>query len=449
MSKFVIRGGYVLSLDTATGVLPIGDVLVEDAHIIEIGPALDTGPDVEVVDASNCIVMPGFVDTHRHLWQTSFRGDLASCSLGDYFTKVMIGLAPSMTPEEIHAGTLLGSYQLLDAGITTVIDWANVINTPAHADAGIQALSETGIRAMYAYGWPGGPEHLFHSTIGHPEDVRRVATQYFASKDQLLTLGVGLRGPVSNPAEVLVSDWALARDVDARINVHTGMRIPGIDTQDITILDDLGLLGPDSTYVHCTGTTETEFGRIAATGGHVSVAAYGEMVMGHGRPPTERLLKAGLRPSLSADIVATSPGDMFSLMRATYADARISAYPEDRNEPFEPTVTAEDALAWATVNGAAALGLSDRIGTLAPGKEADILLVRVDRVNAMPNIDPISTIVTQVDTSNIDTVFVRGRAVKRHGQLLNADIDSLRELADRVGRVVHDRMAAMGGAAHH
>lgn len=430
MSKFVVRGACVITMDPQVGTLSAADVLVEDGIIREVGADLQISADVEVIDGTDRILLPGFVDSHRHLWQTAFRGELASCSLGSYFQRVMIGLAPSVTPDEVYAGTLLGAYQLLDAGITSVVDWANVINSPEHADAGIKALTEVGIRGVYAHGWPGGAEYLFHSSLPHPEDIRRVASQYFTGTDQLLTLGMGLRGPVSNPPEILKSDWELGRDVGARLNVHTGMRVPGVSTSDITILDECGLLGLDTTYVHCTNTTDAEFARLADTGGHVSISAYGEMVMGHGHPPTTRVVDAGLRPSLSADIVATVPGDMFSHMRATLTDARISAYPDDPSVPFDPPTTHHDVLRFATTNGAEALGLADRLGTLAAGKEADMVLVRTDRLNAIPNVDPVATVVTQIDTSNIDSVWVRGRLVKRDGALLDVDMARLRRLAE-------------------
>ena len=445
MSKFVVRGACVITMDATTGTLPAADVLVEDGIITAVGTDLQVGADVDVIDGTDRILLPGFVDSHRHLWQTAFRGELANSSLGSYFGRIMIKLAPKVTPDDVYAGTLLGAYQLLDAGITSVVDWANVINTPDHADAGIKALTEVGIRGVYAYGWPGGAEYLFHSTLPHPEDVRRVAAEYFTSDNQLLTLGVGLRGPVSNPPEVLKSDWQLGRDVGARLNVHTGMRVPGVQTDDITILDECGLLGPDTTYVHCTNTTDAEFARIADTGGHVSISAYGEMVMGHGHPPTDRVTNAGLNPSLSADIVATVPGDMFSHMRATFADARISSYPDDPSVPFDPAITAADILRFATTNGAEALGLADRLGTLAVGMEADMVLVRTDRLNAMPNVDPVATVVTQMDTSNIDSVWVRGRAVKRDGALLDVDMAKLRRLAEDATATLQPHLATDGG----
>ncbi len=441
-TTFLLRGGSVVSMDPAIGNLPIGDVLVRDGLISGVAGHIDTPPGVEVVDASHRIVLPGFIDTHRHLWQTTFRGLLADATLGDYFKQIMIGLGPSVTADEVYAGTLLGAVNLLDAGITSVIDWANVINTPEHADAGIAALQRSGVRAMYLYGWPGGPEYLFNSSLGHPQDVRRVAAQYFSETDGLLTLGLGLRGPVCNPPEVLRSDWALARDLDARINVHTGNRVPGVQTSDIEILDELGLLGSDSTYVHCSNTTAAEFVRIRDTGGHVSVAAYCEMVMGHGQPPTDRLLQLGLRPSLSADIVATVPSDMFSLMRATYAHVRMSALPSEERQDFNPTVKVQDVLEFATMNGAHGLGMSEKVGSLTPGKQADIVLLRTDRPNAMPSIDPVATIVTQMDVSNVDSVYVAGRCVKAQGVLLDVDMDSLGSLADDMGERMNARLAA-------
>jgi cytosine/adenosine deaminase-related metal-dependent hydrolase len=440
MPGFVIRGGCVITMDPATGVLAEADVLVTDGRISEVATRVDTAADVEVVDASHCIVLPGFVDSHRHLWQTAIRGRLVDCSLGDYFRRILVGMASSVTAEEVHAATLLGCYQLLDAGITGVVDWANVINTPEHADAGITALLESGIRGVYAYGWPGGLEHLFHSTTPHPEDARRVADQYFRGDDDLVTLGLGLRGPVSNPPEVLVSDWRLGRDIGARLNVHTGMRVPGIPSKDITILDEAGLMGPDTTYVHCTNCSDEELKRIADTGGHVSVATHSEMVMGHGHPPTSRLVAAGITPSLSADIVASSPGDMFSQMRLTLAEARISAYSDDPDQPFEPSVTARDVLGFATTNAAEALGRAGRVGTIAAGMDADIILIRTDRVNAMPNQDPVATVVTQVDTANVDSVWVRGRQVKKAGALVDVDLARLGKLAAQLQESMQTKM---------
>lgn len=430
MTTFVLRAGHVLSLDPDVGELPRGDVHVVNGRIEAVGAELDVPPGTEEVDAADRIVMPGFVDTHRHTWQTTMRGMLPGCTLGEYFGAVMIGAATAVTPDDVYAATLLGSYEMLDAGVTSVVDWANANNTPQHADAGLLALREAGIRAMYAYGWPGGPEYLFDSRLPHPPDVRRFAAQHFSSQPELLTFGLALRGPVSTPEDVLRADWGLARDLGARVTVHVGMRVPGVSVHEVEVLDSLGLLGPDATYVHCNETTDHELDRIAQTGGTVSVSAYCESVMGHGLPPTSRFLAHGLRPSLSADVVVTVPGDMFSHMRATYADARSRSLPASAEDEYAPRLTAEDVLRFATVDGAAAMGLQSTVGTLTPGKDADIVMIRTDRVNTMPATDAVATVVTCADTSNVDTVFVRGQAVKRGGQLVGVDLARLKELAD-------------------
>ena len=430
MNSVVVRGGCVVTLDRVIGTLPKGDVLIADGRIEAVGERLEVGDEVEVIDATDRIVLPGLVDTHRHTWQTTLRGMLPDCTLGEYFGAVMIGAGPVATVDDVYAGTLLGAYELLNAGVTSVVDWANVTNTPEHADAGLAALNEAGIRAMYGYGWPGGMDYLFNSALPHPEDARRFAAEHFSSKDQLLTFGLALRGPSSCAGDIVRHDWELARDLDARITVHVGMRIPGVDIHEVEVLDGLGLLGADTTYVHCNGCTDGEISRIAETGGTVSISAYCESVMGHGRPPTRRLWERGLRPSLSADVVVTVPGDMFSQMRSTYAEARTSGLPHDPSEAFAPTITANDVLSFATIDGAKAMGLESIIGSLTPGKDADLILIRTDQINTMPVVDPVATVVISADTSNVDTVFVRGQAVKRDGALLNVDMGRLRRLGD-------------------
>lgn len=428
MDDFVLRGGTVVSLDPAIGILARGDVLVSGGRFERVAARIET--DAEVIDATDRIVMPGFVDSHRHTWQSTLRGLLPNCTLGEYFGSVMIGAGPLTTPEDVYAATLLGSYEMLNGGITSAVDWANITNSPEHADAGVEALQEANIRATYSYGWPGGAEYLLHSDLPHPEDARRVAGRYFSGKDQLLTFGLALRGPLSSPPEIVVNDWELARDLDARITVHTGMRVPGVEVEEITTLDGLGLLGSDTTYVHCNNCSDNELRRISDTGGSVSVSAYSEMLMGHGRPPTGRLRAHGLSPSLSADVVVSVPGDMFSHMRCTYTYDRIQAFSSDPSVPFAPSLTAEDILRFATVNGAASMGLEDRVGTISPGKDADFVLLRTDMVNTMPGIDPIATVVVHADVSNVDAVYVRGRAVKKNGRLCDVDLSRLRQLAE-------------------
>lgn len=429
-SRLLLKNGFVLTLDPALGDLPRADVLVEDGKIAQIGPDLSVA-DAETVDAAGTVVIPGFVDTHRHMWQTVLRGVLPACTLDGYLAQVVGAIGPAYRPEDVHTGNLLGALEALNAGITTIVDWSHCNNTPEHADAGITALRAAGIRAMYAHGTPAGGEWWSYSELGHPTDASRIREQYFSSEDDLLTFALAVRGPGVSRPEVCVHDWQLARELAARISVHVGMRITGVYGQAIAELDRAGLLGADTTYVHANTSTDDELAMIKRTGGSASVAPYVEMVMGHGHPPITRLLEQGVTPSLSVDVATSVPGDMFTQMRTALAQGRISSFGDDVDVAFAPALTHADVLGFATRAGAQACGLGDRIGTLAPGMDADIVLIRADDINTMPLVDPVATVVTSADTANVDTVIVRGEFRKRAGKLVGVDLARLRADAER------------------
>jgi 5-methylthioadenosine/S-adenosylhomocysteine deaminase len=245
------------------------------------------------------------------------------------------------------------------------------------------------------------------------------------SDDQLLTLALAARAPGNTTPEVATHDWKLARDLAIRISVHVGMRLTGVHVNHVLSLHQLGLMGPDTTYIHCTDSTDQELDLIASTGGTVSVAPFVEMLMGHGVPPTGRLVARGVRPSLSIDVVSSVPGDMFTQMRTALVQERILAFTESPDVPFAPTLTHRDVLEFATIDGARACALDHKVGTITPGKQADIVMIRTDQVNVAPVVDPVATVVIAADTSNVDTVMVAGRIVKQHGQLTRVDLSSL------------------------
>jgi cytosine/adenosine deaminase-related metal-dependent hydrolase len=259
---------------------------------------------------------------------------------------------------------------------------------------------------------------------------RDVAKQYFSSKDQLLTLAYAPPGPEFTPYEMAKGHWALAREVDARITVHVGVGTSG-QHRKLEEMGKAGLLGPDTTYIHCTTLSDDEIQMIVDTGGTFSLASPVEMMMGHGMPPTQRFLDRGLKPSLSVDVETNVPNDMFTQMRSVISLQRALLF--DRvlgGEGGVPAfLTARDVLEFATIEGARANGLDDKIGTLTPGKEADIIMLRTDRINVMPINDPIGAVVWGMDTSNVDSVFVAGKALKRNGKLLNVDLDRVRKMA--------------------
>ena len=427
--RLLIRNGFVVSMDPEVGHVSNGDVLVEDGKIAEIGRGLDVS-EAEQIDATGMIVMPGFVDTHRHTWQTPVRGVLPSCTLDHYFAVMLGSVGGHYRPEDVHIGDYAGSLEALNAGVTTLLDWSHISNTPDHSDAAIQGLKDAGIRAVYAHGMPTGGEWWSFSELEHPEDIRRVRDTYFPSDDGLLTLAMAARQPGNSNFDVAKHDWALARELGILISVHVGMRLHNLHYNPVKDMHDLGLMGPDVCYIHMTDLTDQELDWIAETGGRASIAPYVEMLMGHGPPPTGKLLSRGVRPSLSVDVVSSVPGEMFTQMRTALAYDRICEFTDTPDEAFAPKLGHRDVLEFATIDGARACGLDDRAGSLTPGKQADIVLLRTDAINTAPVVDPIGTIVIFSDTSNVDSVFVAGNAVKRNGQLVGHDLKSVFQKLD-------------------
>jgi cytosine/adenosine deaminase-related metal-dependent hydrolase len=418
-------------MDPAIGDLHGGDVLIEDDRIAAVGHRLEAA-DAEVVDAASCIVIPGFIDSHRHTWETVIRGIAPDVSLGGYFDLVLDQLAPAYRPEDVYAGNYLGSLEAIDAGVTTLLDWSHISNTPEHADEAIRGLADARLRSVYCYGNPNTSlaAWWFESELKAPEDIRRVREQYFSGEDGLMTLAMGTRGPGFCKPEVVRHDWELAREVGAPISVHVGMGPWAGRFSMVSQLNEMGLLGPDTTYIHCNYLSDAEFRLIADTGGKVSIAPSVEMSMGHGTPPTAKALAHGLRPSLSIDVVTTVPGDMFTQMRFLWASARLieheAAFAAGSTEEPE-LLSTRDVLEFAPIEGARVCGLEERTGSLTPGKQADVVVVRCDESNTWPVIDPVSTVVHQADTRNVDSVIVAGEFLKRHGELVHGDLRRARD----------------------
>jgi 5-methylthioadenosine/S-adenosylhomocysteine deaminase len=427
--RLLIRNGFVVSMDPDVGDIPNGDVLVEDGAIVEVGRSLEAS-EAETIDVTGMIVMPGFVDTHRHTWQTPVRGVLPCCTLDNYFAVMLGSVGGHYRPEDVHTGNYAGALEAMNGGVTTLLDWSHINNTPDHSDAAVQGLKDAGIRAIYAHGVPTGGEWWAFSELNHPEDIRRIRDTYFSSDDGLITLALAARAPGNSNFEVAKHDWELARDLDIRISVHVGMRLTDVEVTHVKNISDLGLLGDDTTYIHCTDSTDEELDMIAESGGTASVAPYVEMLMGHGPPPTGKLLERGVRPSLSVDVVSSVPGEMFTQMRTALVHERILSHTDTPTEAFAPTLSHRDVLEFATIDGARACALDHKVGSLSPGKQADIVLLKTNAINTAPMVDPIGTIVVFSDTSNVDSVFVAGNAVKRNGELVGVDLDKVFQKLD-------------------
>ena len=419
--KLLIRGGTVLSMDRTIGDLPRADVLIDGDTIAAV--QTDISADAQAVDATGFIVMPGFVDTHRHTWEAAIRGSAPDATLDDYFVEILDTFAPLYRPQDVYASNLAGALECLNAGITTLVDWSHINNSPEHPDAAIRALQETGIRAQYAYGSANTSlaDYWYESKIAiPPDDVRRIRDTYFAGDGGLLTMALATRGTGFCQDDVVRAEWTLARELGIPITVHVAMgRLAGRFAM-VKHLNDMNLLGPDTTYIHCCYLSDEEWRLVADTGGTVSIAAQVETQMGHGWPPVAKALEFGLRPSLSIDVVTTVPGDMFTQIRAAFgADrARNNAIWWQRNEPAEGNLTARQLLEIATVNGAHVAGVEHRTGSLTPGKRADVILIDARALNVAPVIDPVAAVALCADVSNVDTVIIDGVLRKRGGKLL-------------------------------
>jgi cytosine/adenosine deaminase-related metal-dependent hydrolase len=408
--RVLLKGGCVLSLDARVGDFDSADVLIDGATIAAVGPNLTAGG-AQVIDASHAIVMPGLVDTHRHMWEGSLRGILPNGLLSDY-TRDITGAARAIfRPEDAHAGDLVSALGAINAGVTTVLDWSHIGNSPEHTDAAIAGLKESGIRSVYAFGGgTAGPRNQF------PQDIRRLRRQYFSSSDQLLTLAMATTTDAAA--------WAVAREVGAPITLHVngaGSLVPMAPA-----------MKSDCTYIHCNNLTEEEWQLIASTGGHVSIAGPIEMEMGHGVPPFQQAIAHGIRPSLSVDVETEMPGELFTQMRTAMTLQRMQVMARERagEKNLPKLLTVREVVEFATIEGAKANALESKIGTLTPGKQADIILLRHDRINVLPLNNAYSAVVQGMDTSNVDTVIIGGKVMKSGGQLVGVDVARVARLAE-------------------
>ncbi|MEK8174216.1 amidohydrolase family protein [Streptomyces sp. M19] len=369
--RTLIRGGMVVSMDPVVGDLPQGDLLIEDGRIIEVAPTV-AAADAQVVDAHGKIVAPGFVDTHRHTWQTAFRGIGANWTFGEYGAAMHGTLRPHYQPEDVYVGNLLGRLEALSSGVTTMLDWFHCSDRPENADAAIQALNDVPGHSVFCYGAGVTDEPV-------AAEVRRVRSQ-LPDDDMAL----GLRGPQRTSMDTTAADVTLARELDLRVSVHvhaaTGW--PGGD-RPVAAMRDRGLLDDRTTFVHGNGLSDDQVAMLADAGCSVSISPDVELKMGFGWPETGRMLAAGIRPSLSVDDCPSAGGDMFGAMRTAFAAQR----------GLDGGLTARDVLGFATVDGAHACGRGSRTGSLTVGKDADFLLLDAEDLTVFPVSDPVGTLV--------------------------------------------------------
>ncbi|MFJ4964761.1 amidohydrolase family protein [Streptomyces sp. NPDC088729] len=414
-------------MDPRRGVLPDTDVLVRGATIESVGKQLRAPAHATVIDAAGALLLPGFVDTHRHMSETALRGVGADWTLGNYFQWMVQKWGPLMRPEDIYAADYMGMVDAVNDGVTTVTDWSYAMLTPEHADAAVDALTAVPGRARFAYGNGLAPD--FGWVVDGRVD-RMLKNRFTGRRDQLVTMQLAM--DVNSPTDDARKALEFARDRDLPVTTHAGVFGFTGDAQ-IEFLAGTGSLSPSYTLVHAAALTDDAYRIIADSGAQISIAAESELNGGQGYPPTAKARRFGIPVSLSLDTVAWWSGDMFSMMRATLnADrglAHLRAH-EAGKAVENNALRAHDVLEYATMGGARALGLDRLIGSITPGKRADLVMLRTDTPAMTPTSNPVGQVVFQAGRGDVDTVMVDGRVLKHRGTLVGADLRRARRLIE-------------------
>ena len=439
----LIRGATVITMDRQ-GDLPRGDVLVRGEQIVEIAPQIHA-EGAEVVDASGHIVIPGLINAHMHTWQTALRGLASNWTLLEYFAKMHAGLATVFAPEDLHIATLVGAINQINCGTTTLVDWCHNNPTPAHNDAAIDGLLSSGIRAAFFHGTPKPdpkPGEKPFWEVPHPRaEVERLLKAHQGRA--LLSIHAAVLGPHYSTLEVALHDFAMARELGLIASLHQGGG-PARTPDGWLRLQEQGLLGPQINIVHGHALDDAQLQRFCDLGMSFSAAAENEMTQGHGHPLTGRLRQFGRSPSLGADLESVLGGDMLSQARIALGVQRsldnVAHRQAHGSIPPTSTLTTREALGWVTVEGARMLGQLDRIGTLAAGKQADLVLVRASDLNMQPVHDAVNSVVFQTTLANIDSVMIAGQWKKRDGRLLGVQLAPLLDRLQASGRKITQAM---------
>lgn len=415
MSRTLLQGGCVLTLGAKTPNYTNADVLIEDDKIVEVGEGLRSR-DAEIIDVTDTIVMPGFVDSHRHVWRSLFRNfgapGVAADGSGD--------VGAFHQPDDIYAAVLVGLMGAIESGTTTVVDWSDIPLGSEFVDAALQAHADAGLRTVYVAApptWAGTSAFGFDS-VGVKTDASALTTIAYGSGDRLRV----------DALDDIASAWTDARDRGLRIHAHAGA--DPTDGGVVASLKNKNLLGADVTLVHCSHLSGPDLDAVADAGAGVVLTPSTEMTDGMGAPPVQSLLDHGIDFGLGVDSVSEAPSDLFAQMRATislqhatFFDLKLAG-----KAGLPNMMTTRSSIKQATIHGARAVGLESVTGSLEAGKQADIVVLRTDRPNILPVNDPIGAVVWGMDTSNIDHVFVGGRQVMTSG-VLSGDVDRARSLA--------------------
>ncbi|MET4289589.1 cytosine/adenosine deaminase-related metal-dependent hydrolase [Bradyrhizobium sp. LB8.2] len=457
MRRTLIKSAVIISMDDAIGDFSTGDVLIERNRIVDVRPSIDVGSsaaETEIVDGTGRIVIPGLINAHMHTWQTALRGYAANWTLLEYFRRMHAGFATVFRPEDIYIATLVGALNQINQGTTTLVDWCHNNPTPDHTDAAVRGLIESGIRAAFFHGSPKPepkPGERHFSEVPHPRrEVERLLAGPLADRDGLVTLGLAILGPHYSTLDVAMHDFRMARELKLIASMHQGGG-PAKTPDGWEKLIEAGLVGAGINIVHGNDLPDDLLDRMVDLGVSFSVAPENEMIQGHGFPITGRLLKRGVRPTIGIDLESVLAGDLFSAARVALSTQRSLDNAESRKVngtiPATTTIPVREALRWITTEGARMLGRENQIGSLTPGKLADLVIIDASDLNLVPVHDPVSTVVMQTSLANIEAVMIGGVWKKRHGRLVADGLEAKKELLVQSGRRLVRDIERQGHAA--
>ncbi|RRH86741.1 cytosine deaminase [Variovorax beijingensis] len=425
--SYLIRNGAVITVDRAKGVLPRTDVLVRGGVIEKIGRGL-SAPGAETIDATDMIVMPGFVNSHYHMWSAIGRSFTASDGGFSYYP-AKNATSILYTPDDFHNSVLLGCAELANGGTTTVHNWSHNTRSPAHADAELRAHQRSLLRARYAYGHI---DKMPADEVNRYDDLARIRREWFGERphfDGLVHLGLNLRGPQQSTDAVFHEEMKFAKASGLPVAIHAPQEAP--NNVDAVDYERRGYLGPDFMIAHYVPATAADLAAMARTKTPLSFATHSELRLsstGDARAALFAMREAGLTLSLSSDATSIAPPDMFEMMRFTWnLGVPWTGTPSEKAK----AVGVQEVIEMATINGAMAMGLGDVTGSITEGKRADIILVRTRDLNMWPIGNIETAIVQGGSASNVDTVLVDGRILKRNGRLLAYDVPDILRRAHR------------------
>jgi 5-methylthioadenosine/S-adenosylhomocysteine deaminase len=429
MKRILIECGWLVTMDEKIGDFRGAQLLIEGSRIAAVGRNLNAAAD-ETIDARDKIVMPGLIDAHIHTWQAGLRA-IGSEWLGpDYHKNIHANLATRYGPEDNYLGNLVGALGQIDGGVTTILDWCHNLTSLEHAERSVDGLEESGIRAVFAHGTakpPTKPGELPYTHVPHPRDrIEALRKGRFASDDQLVTLAMAILGPHWGTYEVAEQDIRLARELDLLSTSHaTRKPADQIAPGGYTRLAKAGLMGPDHNLVHGNYIDDEELKLLVEAGASFTATVLTELHGHVAEPVTLRVRKAGGMPSIGIDVEPIVTGEMFREMQAALLHARWASLRDNaaagNPAPQHIPVKSREALAWATIGNARAIGLEDQIGSLTPGKKADLIMLRANDLNLFPVHDPLFSITDQAHAGNVDTVMIDGVIRKQGGKRIFPD----------------------------